>query len=311
MSVVLPTDTYATVRPVIERLWRQTVSDQLEIVIVAPTLETGGVEMRDFQGFAATKVVEVKSISPLAAARAAGVRAARAPLVFVGETHAFPHPRWAEALIKAHAGPWAVVAPAFGNANPDGTLSWAGLLFDYGRWADGLPAGEIAEAPLYNAAYRRSVLLEFGDRLENALSHGDELAVGLRLRGHRAYFEPAALIDHVNLNRPVSWVHERFIGGVLIGASRAARWSRLRRLVYVCGSPLIPLVLLWRIVAGVRRTARRQHLPAGTVPAMILGAVVKAAGEMVGYARGAGASDEARMTDYELHKVAYVERGGA
>jgi hypothetical protein len=213
-------------------------------------------------------------------------------------------------LIKAHAQGWAAVAPAFGNANPDGALSWAGFLSDYGRWIEGLPAGEIDEAPIYNASYRRSVLLEFGDRLEAALSHGDELPAGLRARGYRAYFEPDARIDHVNVSRPAAWLHERFIGGVLIGASRSARWSRVRRLAYVFGSPLIPVVLLSRVMGGVRRTARRRRLPIGTVPAMILGVIVKAVGEMVAYAGGAHASAEARMTEYEVRKVAYAERRG-
>src|SRR5207247_1352154 len=98
-----------------------------------------------------------------------------APLVFIGETHSLPHPRFAQTLIEAHAGPWAVVVPGFRNANPEPSLSWAGFLSDYSPWAYGLPAGEITYAPIYNASYRRSVLLEFGDRLGRALSHGDEM----------------------------------------------------------------------------------------------------------------------------------------
>ena len=55
--------------------------------------------------------------------------------------------------MEAHLGPWAAVVPAFGNANPDGPLSWAGFLADYGHWLDGLPAGEIGGIPTFNSAY--------------------------------------------------------------------------------------------------------------------------------------------------------------
>ncbi len=307
LAVVLATDSDATIRPVINRLRRQTVRDRVEVVLVAPAgagvTRTLGALHEDF---ARVQLVEVDSIAPLAAARAAGIRAATAPVVFVGETHTFPHPGWAEALIAAHRGPWAAVAPAFGNANPKGALSWAGFLSDYGRWVDGLPAGEIGEVPLYNASYRRAILLELGDRLEPALAHGDELPVGMRARGHRVYFEPAARIDHANVARPAAWLVERFAAGVLIASHRSRTWPLSRRLAYVAGAALIPAVLVWRVLPGVRVTARRHPLPAGTIAAIVAGAIVKAIGELVGYAGGGTASCEMRMHEYEVHKLAYV-----
>jgi len=202
------------------------------------------------------------------------------------------------------------VVPAFGNANPDSVLSCAGFLSDYGRWSEGLPAGEIQDAPIFNVAYRRSALLEFGELLESALSQGAELAAGLRVRGHSIFFEPEARIDHLNLSRPMAWFQERFYSGLLVGTNRAERWSLPRRLVYFCGSPLIPAVLLSRMVKGVVRTARRQHLPVGTVAVMIVGAVVRSVGEMIGYLRKGGSSVQMRMDDYELHKAAYVAGAG-
>src|SRR5262245_1426121 len=107
MSVVLPTDTYETIRTVIQHLSRQTVRDQLEILIVTPRSESLGLVPSELEGFAGVHIIPVDSLRPLGAARAAGVRAARAPLVFIGETHSYAHPRCAEVLIQAHAGPWA------------------------------------------------------------------------------------------------------------------------------------------------------------------------------------------------------------
>ncbi|HET6798145.1 MAG TPA: hypothetical protein VFH40_13380, partial [Gemmatimonadales bacterium] len=191
MSIVLVTDRYETIREVIVRLREQTVRDRLELILVAPAAHPLQVDQHALDGFAGVHLVEVDSILPLGAPRAAGVRAATAPVVVIGETHSYPRRGWAEALIKAHAQPWAVVVPAFGNANPNGALSWAAFLRDYGRWVDGLPAGEIDCLPPYNTATKREVLLEFGDRLSRMVSQGDELGMSLRARGHRIYFEPA------------------------------------------------------------------------------------------------------------------------
>ena len=87
-------------------------------------------------------------VNDLAPARAAGILAATAPIVFVGETHSFPDSKFAEVLLAGFSGPWTSITPAFDNANPDSAMSWAAFISDYGRWARGLPAGEIREGGL-------------------------------------------------------------------------------------------------------------------------------------------------------------------
>jgi hypothetical protein len=169
LSVVLATDTYETIRPVVDRLRRQTIPTQLEVVLVGPRALQQDAERTAFGEFAAVQVVDFGSAIPLPAARAAGVRRASAPLVFIGETHTYPHPGWAEALLRAFDQPWAAVVPAVDNANPGSAVSWAAYLSDYGKWGYDRPAGEMQDPLLYNTAYRRSVLLDLGDGLERAL----------------------------------------------------------------------------------------------------------------------------------------------
>ncbi|HEV2047275.1 MAG TPA: glycosyltransferase [Chthoniobacterales bacterium] len=307
LSVILPTDAYETIQPVLEHLCRQTVANRLEIVLVAPA-SAAMTKARAHEGeFAAIRLVQIASLSPLGAARAAGIRAATAPLIFVGETHSYLHPDAAEKLIAAAAaGPWASVTPGFANGNPTSLFSWAGFLADYARWSAYLPAGEIPEAPLYNALYHRDLLLSMGDRLEHMLTHGDELRMALQARGHRAYFEPAARIDHININSLFESIHEHFLAGRLIGSQRVDRWSWFRRLAYALGAGLIPFVLVWRVLPGVRRTAQVESIPIATLPAILLLNVAKAAGELVSYIAGRNLAQQAAMDDYEIHKLDYL-----
>ena len=308
LAVVLATDRYETIRPVIRHLARQTIRDQIEVIVVGPDPDPPGSEP-GLDEFARVALVKVDSIYPMAPARAAGARAARAPLIFIGETHTYAHPTWAETLVGVPPDPWAGVVPGFGNANPRSALSWAIFLLDYGRWLYLLPATEATMAPTHNGAFRREVLLGLGDGLEHALAQGDTLTVLLRAAGHRMYFEPAARIDHLNVARWRPWVQERFLGGRLLAGRRAARWSALRRAVYFFGSPIIPFLLVYRL-RGVLGTARRAgHLPAGTVAAMLAGGTISMAGEMVGYVLGTGPIAERRMMELELHKVRYASRG--
>jgi hypothetical protein len=169
-------------------------------------------------------------------------------------------------------------------------------------------AGEIEFAPMYNTSYRRPVLIEFGEQLERALRGGDRMAIGLRARNRRVYFEPAARIDHRNFSVVADWAYERYLGGLLISADRSRRWSWSRRLLYFLGSPLLPALYLARVWTGIRTERRSARLPFGTFPMVIAGALVKATGETVGYLRGAREEDEALMTHFELHRAVYAGR---
>src|SRR6185295_6477622 len=125
MSVVaLTPDRIDNIHTVLLHLQAQAAHAELELVIVAPTAESIPRDARVLQGFWDVVVVPFGDVAAAApAARAAGVRAARAPIVAFVEDHSFPQPGWAEALIAAHQQDWAVVGPAVGNANPETALS--------------------------------------------------------------------------------------------------------------------------------------------------------------------------------------------
>jgi hypothetical protein len=308
LSIVLPAERPETVRRMREALRVQAARDALEIVVVRwPAASTDWPRLED-DGYAAVRLVDVAAGTPLPAGRAAGARAATTPLVFFAETHAYPCPGWAEAVLAAAArDPFAVVASAFANGNPDGAVSWAGFLLDYGSYGDDLPPGEIATAPIHKGTFRRADLLAFGERLPAVLSAGDELQIALSALGRRVWFEPAARIAHLNAPTLGLWLRGRALIGFLIGANRAGRWTPPRRARYFVLAPLIGPLLVWRIAPVVRRIGRTQRLPRGTWPAIVLGAFARAAGEAVAYAFGPLPSLHARADEYELFESAFIE----
>ncbi len=308
LSVILPTDTFATIQPVLEKLGAQTIAERIEVILVTSSVAPIEEAMTNETRFGAVRILETATLSPLAKPRALGIRAAAAPLIFVGETHSYLDPDAAEKLVATiSAGPWVAVAPGFENANPRGVLSWAAFLAAYGRWGTDLSAREISEAPLYDAIYRRAILLEFGDQLEEMLAQGDQLRRALQARGGRVYFEPAAIIRHLNIDRLSAWFHEHFLIGLTIGWRRARAWPWWRRVSYALAAGLIPLVLFRRAWPGLQAAARHRRLPFGTLPAIGLVYLTKAAGEFVGYLGGGGSRKQERaMNHYEVRRVEYV-----
>ena len=308
MSVVVITpDSYETVRKTLRHLRAQSVCDRLEIVLVAPSASRLEADERELSAFQQFRVVEVGDMLSTARARAAGVRSAAAPVVALVEDHAFPAPGWAEALIDAHQNDWAAVAPVMANANPRSLTSWVNLAVEYSQWLEPMASGEAEHLPGHNGSYKRELLLAYGERLEEMLDAESILQWDLRAKGHRLYLESRARTFHQNFSVLLPSVVLRFHGGRLFASSRARRWTLARRLLFTCGSPLIPLVRFRRIVSELRRPGRPRQLLPRILPALFAFLVFDGLGEMFGYAFGAGRS-MAKLSDLEFHRQRYLHK---
>ncbi|MGH7232202.1 MAG: glycosyltransferase family 2 protein [Nitrospiraceae bacterium] len=306
LSVILVTpDCYETIRRTVKHLRAQAACDRLEVVIVTSAPDMLNLDETEMSRFLAYQVVSIDRIHSIASANAAGVRRARAPVVALGEDHAFPAPGWADALLAAHRRPWAVVGPAIRNANPDSVVSWADLLIAYAPWVHPAPAGPRDHLPGHNSSYKRDILLSYGSDMETMLDAESVLHWDLRAKGHQLYLEPDAQIFHMNFGRLASWLPAQYYSGRVFAASRAQGWRPLQRLLYALAGPLIPMIRFRRILSQVRQSACWKQLPRGVMPLLGLGLVVSACGEMIGYVAGVGQS-KPKLAAFEFHRVRHL-----
>jgi hypothetical protein len=300
LSVVIPTLREASaIRTTLQHLKAQSWHDRLELVIVTPSSAALGLQETELAWCRHLRISELREMPSLGAAYAAGVQEASAPLVVFAEDHSFPQPGWAQALIERHREPWAAVGPLVENTDPGGPCGDADYYIGYGRWAVVTGPGEIDDLPGHNSSYKRAVLLEYGAELGPLLDAASILHWSLRAKGHRLYLETAARTNHHKPMTLAFLAREAYHAGRLFAAARARRWSRLRRALYTAASVLIPVIRLRR-VAGQMRAAGRGRLLAKLLPAMTIGLAASAAGELAGYARGAGRSPS-RLFALECH----------
>ena len=308
LALILVTDSFASIRDVVRYLRRQTLRHRLELVIV--TGASAELERSDdLSAFGAVEVVAVGAaeLAAVHPARLAGIRAAHAPIVVFGETHCFPEPDYCAALLAAFRdGPWAAVGPGMLNANPESAIGWSGLLLDYGAWLAGGVAAPRPHVAGHNGAYRRQVLLAYGEELAELMRADTVLTGRLHADGHRLYFQPAARTRHLNVSRPWPWLVERFAGGREYSAARVKDASLARRLLFVAGSPLVPAIRLVRIARQVARVEPPCRPGLRVVPALLVALAVSAAGELCGYARGSSARAARRLAEIEVHRSRFV-----
>lgn len=297
----------ARLRWTVGALAAQTVADQIELVLV--TSQPAGLDElgEAVAAFARVEVVYRSPVGSAAAINAAGVRAARAPIVAFGEEHAFPEPAWAEALLDRHAEGWAAVAPAVRNANPATVVSWCDFLTGYGPWMAPACGGERAMLPGHNTSYRRDGLLALGDRLEEGLAVEAVIQGALPAgAAGRLCVEPRAITHHVNFALRRSYLRAAYLNGRGFAAARCRGWSAPRRLAYCVASGLIPAVRLARVVRMLDAPHRAEIPLARVLPALAVGLAVDAAGQAIGCLRGADEASETAIAELEFERWRHV-----
>ncbi len=305
LSVIVVGDNAESLGPLLESLDAQTAKDLMEVVVVAPATAHDAIAAAMPIGLAASRFIDQTPLRALAPAKAKGVKAARAEAVVFTETHAFPGPDWAEALIEAHSRErCAAIGPVLVNANPR-PLSWANLLLDYGPFLAGSDgdARAVPDLPGHNSSYRREVLVGYGDDLEAMLEVETAVHQDLRRRGQRLVLEPRARIAHVNVTSGRAWLPERWLAGRIYAAARSRRWPLSRRMLYALGSWAIPAVRMPRALRHARRAGQGASLERAA-PFIALGLIVQSIGEGYGYWRGAGSM--AKVVEVELHRFDYL-----
>jgi hypothetical protein len=144
-----------------------------------------------------------------------------------------------------------------------------------------------------------------GSKLAAILKAESVLHWDLRAQGHRLYLEPTASTFHLNYSLALATISLRFLSGQLFVAARARFWSALRRFLYSAAGPLIPLVLLRRVLRDLGRIGELPRLGFSILPVLMLALASDAAGEMVGYLFG-GKRAMHKLTDMEYHRHRYL-----
>jgi hypothetical protein len=299
-AIVISPDGFHAVSRLVASLRRQSGAGRLELVFVFPP----GAAMPTsdaLSGFAAHRFVEIPAMNSTARARAAGIRAASAPIVILTEDHCFPEDGWLEALISAHSGGWTVAGPSIANGNPGSLLSWANLAIEYNEWFHPASRGPVDHLPGHNSSYSRDVLLSFGPALDEWLEAESVLHWDLRARGHRLLLESNAVVRHHNFSLWRDSLALRFNAGQQFAGMCRLRWSIARRILYLGGAPLIPLVRAFRIARQLLRPGRPSHLLPRLLPLCLFLLYVETAGAFMGYLTGAGAASR-RITAVDFNR---------
>jgi hypothetical protein len=215
--------------------------------------------------------------------RSSGLASATGDVVAILEDRGVPALDWAREVIAAHQRlPHAAIGGAIENG-VDETLAWAVFFCDFNRYQRPFLAGPREWISDVNVSYKRRALeatrQTWRDRYHETTVHW-----ALRRMGETLYLTPAFGVAQMRPGLTLrGLIRERCVWGRLFAYTRAREVGPSRRLGYLLGSPLLPVLLFVRH-AGLQ-VRKRATLGRFVVAAPAIAVLLAAwsLGEAVGY----------------------------
>lgn len=242
-------------RSMLRTVLQQSIIDQMEVLL----LDCGASDAAPIEGseHRSVRLIRLNPSPGLGRIRAEGIRLARAPIVVFLEEHARAMPGWAEAIVRAHDGPWAAVGPEIINGNPPPHNNDALALMYYPLWSPPAKHGPSESIPRHNTSYRRDILLRYGEALDSLMFPEDVLQIKLKQDGCEFFLESEMKVTHffephLGVTCQINYYSHRAIESAYDAVLKRPVWKRLLRLVVLPVSPIRRIVRLFLVVLKER-----------------------------------------------------------
>lgn len=212
-----------------------------------------------------------------------GIMRARGSRVALTTTQFVPRPDWVSRLREADLDQWVAVGGVIDNDPTSSPRNWAIFFLRYSAFAPPLRAGETGEIAADNALYDRAAILEHPDLLQEGFWE-PSFHRRFRAAGRKLMLDPELVVVHHGTVSGRSFARQRYLHGRAYGAERAERGGLVRNLVLLLSSPLVPPLLLARIVSRITKRPRYRAKLLPAFPWLVRFTLAWAAGEAGGYA---------------------------
>jgi len=290
LSVVIPSiNGTKSLADCIVALEQQKHNDEIEIV-VCESFDDAAAQTTHAQ-FPNVRFIHFRERKSIPELRVTGLMNARGDILALTEDHCIVHEHWVESVLSAHTSPYLVIGGAVENVAVERLIDWAVFFCEYGRYMLPVVSGATKDLPGPNVSYKRVVLDDFRGVFTTAVWesfwHSQLMNAGITL-----FSDPRLIVYHRKNFTLRGFLRERFHYARSFAGERVKDATWIRRAMYVCGAPLLPPLLLWRIVTAIWRKHRQRRELILSLPYIFLFTLLWSLGEFIGYVAGQGTSLE-------------------
>jgi hypothetical protein len=228
-------------------------------------------------------MMDQKVRSPIDLA-AMAVTTAHGEVILLTEDHCVPDSEWVGSLTRTIERNGSAVGGAVDPLDPDTmtAFDWAFYYVDFFKYQTPLTAGIADALSECNVAYRRSSL-EALDEPWRTSFHETRIHIALARQGPPLWMEPRARVRAGRRVHRRDAVRERYAFGRYYACRRIEHPHEHARLWHAVGSPLLPLLLFWRMARASARDDRTARQFLRSLPDLAALVMAWSLGEALGY----------------------------
>ena len=210
----------------------------------------------------AVQVHPIKGSISLGVLRSKAVSIARGEVIAFVEDHAIVMPGWLETLTRDFRAGHGGVGGVPVTLNPGIGVSDAVTMMNYGFFHPAAEPYTYSMLPGHNSAYRRDLLLSFGEILPTLLASEVLLDWKIIEKGHTLLVDPAAQFLHLNEESLSTVISGYYYLNLCFGENRAGiyDWPWWRRILQGLATPLVPFVRYVKYMVHFGRYDRKSML---------------------------------------------------
>lgn len=211
--------------------------------------------------------------------------------IIVTEDHCVPSENWLESIAAAFQrapGGTVAVGGCVENGVSDTALDWATFFCEYSFFLSSVKEGVCDTLPGMNVAYDQRVFATL-DNAVLASGFWETTVHPLLLKNGKTFYSTNEIkLFHCKKFSFRLFAQQRFLYSRYYAGLRFSQDDLLKRLIAFFLTPILPVLLFYRMYKQIRAKNRLQRELISAVPILAVFVVIWAWGEMVGYALGAG-----------------------
>jgi GT2 family glycosyltransferase len=221
--------------------------------------------------------------------RAIGMAHATGDVIVIIEDHVIVLKNWFAEILKAHQLGYEAVGGAVENGSVDRLVDWAVFLCEYSHTMLPIPHGEVKDITGNNVSYKRELLEKIDESIKRNYWEFF-LHEEMRRIGAKFLSVPSIVVSHKKEFGFFYFILQRYHYSRSFAGMRRERVPWPKRGLYLFCSPLLVVLLIWRIAQQVIRKRRYYKEFALSLPVLGIFMISYAVGEFVGYLLGSGQS---------------------